>query len=80
MPLFHFVFNDDFVVENVAPMELEDHERALVKARQAAKEMMVDSIADGIDITGWVVRVYNDAEMLIGTVFFADLLKPAPKR
>lgn len=38
MPLFHFVFNEDFVVEKVEDIELEDHEQALAEARQAAQE------------------------------------------
>jgi hypothetical protein len=77
MPLFHFVFHEDFAVETSDAIELEDHEQALAQAREAARETMADSVAEGIDPTGWVVRVYNDSEMLIGTIFFVDLLKPA---
>ncbi|WP_371823954.1 hypothetical protein [Phyllobacterium sp. 628] len=62
----------------VADIKLRDHEEALGEARRAALEIMVDEVLEGIDSTRWVVRVYNDTDQLIGTIFFVDLLKSAP--
>ncbi len=78
MPIFSFVFHEDVVLEDVKAIELADYERALAEAKQAAKETLVDGVLDGLDPTTWVVRVYNEPGELIGTIFFADLLKADP--
>ncbi len=78
MPIFRFVFHEDVVLDDVEGIELPDYERALAEAKQAAKETLVDGVLDGLDPTTWVVRIYNEPGELIGTIFFAELLKADP--
>jgi hypothetical protein len=78
MPKFRFVFHEDTKREEVGGIELRDHEEALAEARRAAHETIIDEVLEGVNPTRWVVRVYNDTGQLIGTIFFADLLKSAP--
>lgn len=78
MPKFRFVFHEDTKREEVRNIELPDHEAALDEGRKAARETFIDEILEGTDPIQWVVRVYNDNDQLIGTIFFADLLKSAP--
>lgn len=78
MPLFRFMFHEDAVSENVEGIELPDYECALAEAKQAAKETLVDGVLEGRDPTKWIVRVYDEPGDLIGTIFFADLLKAGP--
>ena len=79
MPLFRFVFHEDVVLEDVKGIELPDYEHALAEAKQAAEETIVDGVLEGLDPATWVVRVYNEPGELIGTIFFADLLKADPQ-
>ncbi|QND54533.1 hypothetical protein HB779_21730 (plasmid) [Phyllobacterium sp. 628] len=78
MPKFRFVFHEETEREEVTDIELRDHEEALAEARRAALETIIDEVLEGNDPTRWVVRVYNDTEQLIGTIFFVDLLSSAP--
>jgi hypothetical protein len=71
MPLFRFEFHEKTKNKDIA-IELVDHEAALAEAKRAAGKMPVDSAVDSAE---WLVRVYNDSDELIGTIFRNDLLK-----
>jgi hypothetical protein len=71
MPLFRFEFHEKTKNNDIA-IELVDHEAALAEAKRAAGKMPVDSAVDPAE---WLVRVYNDSDELIGTIFRNDLLK-----
>jgi hypothetical protein len=71
MPLFRFEFHEKTKNNDIA-IELVDHEAALAEAKRAAGKMPVDSAVDAAE---WLVRVYNDSDELIGTIFRNDLLK-----
>ncbi|UXN66031.1 hypothetical protein N8E89_22610 (plasmid) [Phyllobacterium sp. A18/5-2] len=74
MPLFRFEFHENVKTDNIA-VELVDHEAALAEAKRAAGEMLVDSAIDRSDHAGWLIKVYNDSDELIGTIFRGDLFK-----
>jgi hypothetical protein len=70
MPSFRFEFHER-TKNNDITVELIDHEAALAKAKRAAGKMLVDR---AIDPAEWLIRVYNDSDELIGTIFRNDLL------
>lgn len=75
MPLFRFVFEEGTVLEDVEPMEFPDHETAIESAKQAGKKTLADAVLERRVPSEWVVRIYNEQDELISTVFVADLLR-----
>lgn len=74
MPRYRFEFREDFADESVEGIELEDDEAARTEAFRTAKEIMKDGILEGIDRTGWVSRVVDEAGKIVTTVKFSDLI------
>lgn len=75
MPRYRFEFREDFAEEMIEGIDLQDDEAARKEAIRAAREIMADGILEGVDRTGWVSRVYNEAGEVIVTVKFSDLVE-----
>lgn len=59
MPLFRFIFEEDAILDDIAPVEFPNHESAIDAAKKAARETLIDAVIEGCDPTEWVVRIYN---------------------
>lgn len=75
MPLFRFIFEEDAILDDIAPVEFPNHESAIDAAKKAARETLIDAVIEGCDPTEWVVRIYNEPGELIKTAFISDLLR-----
>ena len=60
---------------DVTDIKLRDHVEVLEEGRRAALGIDFEKGLDSVDPTMWVVRIYNDSDDMIGTIFFADPLR-----
>jgi hypothetical protein len=82
MPKFRFEFHE-FVKTETLEVDFPSVEAAHVQAVQQAREALVDGAIEGVDRTGSVTKVYDEAGNLVATVNFADLMNEPdlePKR
>ena len=75
MPRYRFEFREDFAQDILEGIELEDDDAARNEAIRTARELMARGIMEGLDRTGWVSRVYDEAGRIITTVKFSDLIE-----
>ncbi len=75
MQRYRFEFREDFAEDSLGGIELEDDQAARVEAIRTAREIMANGIMEGLDRTGWVSRVYNEAGEIVTTVKFSDLVE-----
>lgn len=75
MPKYRFEFREDFAEEVLENIELEDDEAANKEAVRTAREILADGMMEGLDRTGWAVRVYDEEGNVITTVLFAHLVE-----
>jgi hypothetical protein len=77
MPKFRFEFHE-FAKSETLEVDLADIEAARQQALQEAREALVDGAIEGVDRTGSVTKVYDEAGYLVATVNFADLMSNEP--
>jgi len=75
VPKYRFEFREDFAEEVLENIELEDDEAANKEAVRTAREILADGMMEGLDRTGWAVRVYDEGGNVITTVLFAHLVE-----
>ncbi|MEZ2328984.1 hypothetical protein AB6802_04610 [Mesorhizobium sp. RCC_202] len=73
MPKFRFEFIEGMPKPAIFA-DMADRGEAVREAKRAAKEAMLDGIADGADPTSWVAKVYDDAGYLVASLGFQDLI------
>ncbi|MCV0395257.1 MAG: hypothetical protein K5872_07490 [Rhizobiaceae bacterium] len=79
MPRYRFEFMEDLGDETVEGIELQNDEEAHKEAVRCAREIMADGVMEGVDRTGWLSRVFDEATgRLVATVRFSDLLTKRP--
>ena len=69
MPRYRFEFREEDVNPPIF-VDLDDDEAARREALQVTRQTMLDGLAEGVDPTDWMTRVYNEAGYLVGTVTF----------
>lgn len=75
MPKYRFEFREDFAEEVVENVELDDDEAANREAVRTAREILADGMMEGLDRTGWAVRVYDEKGDVVTTVLFSQLVE-----
>ena len=78
MPKFRFEFTEG-VPKAAIFADMADRHEAVREAKRAAKEAMLDGIADGADPTGWVAKIYDEAGYLVATLGFQDMIAASEK-
>ncbi|MER8435680.1 hypothetical protein NKH36_02690 [Mesorhizobium sp. M1312] len=78
MPKFRFEFHE-FAKTETLEVELPDVDAARNQAIQEAREALVDGAIEGVDRTGSITKVYDEAGYLVATVNFADLMSNEPE-
>lgn len=75
MPKYRFEFREDFAEEVVENVELDDDEAANREAVRTAREILADGMMEGLDRTGWAVRVFDEQGGVVTTVLFSQLVE-----
>ncbi|WP_246683171.1 hypothetical protein [Mesorhizobium sp. B2-1-3A] len=78
MPKFRFEFLEG-VPKDAIFADMADRHEAVREAKCAAKEAMLDGIADGTNPTGWVAKICDEAGYLVATLGFQDMVAVSEK-
>ena len=73
MPVYRFEFVDEQVNPPIS-VDLADSDTAKAEALETTRQTMLDGLAEGVDPTDWVTRVYDESGYLIASITFADLV------
>lgn len=75
MPRYRFEFREDFAEEVLENIELDDDDAAIKEAVRTAREILADGMMEGLDRTGWAVRVFDEQANVVTTVLFSQLVE-----
>jgi hypothetical protein len=79
MPRFRFE-TIGFDQTTVSEEELASPDLASPRAIEKARSALVAGSPTGLDQSGWVTRVYNEAGSLVATVNFSDVVRDHSER
>ena len=74
MPRYRFEFFEAHDTDEVSDILLRDDAKALLEARRTAVEIFRDGVLNNQIRAQWAIKVYEEGDRLVGTVYFKDFL------
>jgi hypothetical protein len=75
MPKYRFEFRENFAKEELESIELENDALAKEEAIRTAREILAEGVLEGLDRTGWAIRVYDEQGLPVTTIEFSQLVE-----